>query len=489
MNASALGKRLGGLRPRALRLLVAAAISVAAFATRAPAAEPPSFEQRVVEQVGHALRSVDVLLLRSLVLPQLTSPVSSSHRLFWRILQVGMNLSPKGARGASPAPSLADGAGMDLAAWERKLDRLVSSRRQRGHIRFLIDGDAFFPRFLEAVRDAKESIWVRVYIFDRDDTSVEIADLLRKRSREIDVRVLLDALGTMMAGQVPPESAMVPGFAPPPSIVPYLTRDSRVRVVTSPNPWLISDHAKTIFIDRKILFLGGMNIGHEYRHEWHDLMAEVHGPVVGTVLEDFESRWGHASLGDLGLLLAAIGQRAEPVGDESASDVELRALYTRTGASEILDAELAAIRESRRFIYVEQPYLTDDAILVELVRARHRGVDVRVIVPSGGTIMDAANVVATNLLVRNGVRVYVYPGNIHGKAAIFDGWACFGSANMDNLSLRVNQEVNLASSSPEVVADLRERLFERDFARSREILEPRPAEWDAYVLDFLAEQL
>jgi len=49
--------------------------------------------------------------------------------------------------------------------------------------------------------------------------------------------------------------------------------------------------------------------------------------------------------------------------------------------------------------------------------------------------------------------------------------------------------VNLASSSPEVVADLRERLFERDFARSREILDPRPAEWDAYVLDFLARQL
>jgi phosphatidylserine/phosphatidylglycerophosphate/cardiolipin synthase-like enzyme len=133
--------------------------------------------------------------------------------------------------------------------------------------------------------------------------------------------------------------------------------------------------------------------------------------------------------------------------------------------------------------------LTDDEILVELVRARRRGVDVRVVVPSGDTIMDASNVVATNLLVRNGVRVYVYPGPIHGKAAIFDGWACFGSANMDDLSLRVNQEVNLATSSPEVVAELRERLFERDFARSREIVEPRPVGWDAYVLDFLAEQL
>jgi len=357
MNASALGKRSGHSRLPALGLLVGSAIAAATFATSAAAGEPPTVGRRTVDHVTHALRSANVLL-RSLVLPQLTSPVSSSYRLLWRVLNLGMSLSPKGAWGAAPPPPLADGASMDVAAWERTLDRLVSSRRERGRIRFLIDGDAFFPRLVEAMHDAKESVWIRVYIFDRDDTSVEIGDLLRKRSREIDVRVLLDALGTMMAGEVPPESSMNPGFTPPPSIVPYLTRDSRVRVVSSPNPWLTGDHAKTIFIDRKILFLGGMNIGREYRHEWHDLMAEVRGPVVGTVLKDFERRWDQAAHGDLGLLarmVAAIGRKPEPEAYAAGSDVEIRPLFTRTGVSEILDAQLAAIRQSRRFIYVEQP--------------------------------------------------------------------------------------------------------------------------------------
>ena len=40
--------------------------------------------------------------------------------------------------------------------------------------------------------------------------------------------------------------------------------------------------------------------------------------------------------------------------------------------------------------------------------------------------------------MRNGVRVYAYPGMTHVKAAIYDGWACVGSANFDKMSLRMS---------------------------------------------------
>ena len=48
--------------------------------------------------------------------------------------------------------------------------------------------------------------------------------------------------------------------------------------------------------------------------------------------------------------------------------------------------------------------------------------------------MSSANLLAANLFLRNGVRVYGYPGMSHVKAAIFDGWACIGSANFNKLS-------------------------------------------------------
>ena len=41
------------------------------------------------------------------------------------------------------------------------------------------------------------------------------------------------------------------------------------------------------------------------------------------------------------------------------------------------------------------------------------------------------------VLLLNGIRVYIYPGMSHLKAAVYDGWACLGSANLDQLDLRI----------------------------------------------------
>ena len=115
----------------------------------------------------------------------------------------------------------------------------------------------------------------------------------------------------------------------------------------------------------------------------------------------------------------------------------------------------------------------------------------RVILPTGNDsgLMGSANLLAANVFLRNGVRVYGYPGMSHVKAAIFDGWACVGSANLDKLSLRINQEANLATSDPQFVDRLRRELFEVDFARSRELKEAQPVNWTDYIAEFIADQL
>jgi phosphatidylserine/phosphatidylglycerophosphate/cardiolipin synthase-like enzyme len=103
--------------------------------------------------------------------------------------------------------------------------------------------------------------------------------------------------------------------------------------------------------------------------------------------------------------------------------------------------------------------------------------------------MNAANLVAANVFVRNGVRVYAYRGMTHVKAAVYDGWACVGSANFDKLSLQINQETNIGTSDPAFVARLKRDLFERDFAQSTEITEARPLGWSTYLSSFVARQL
>ena len=51
----------------------------------------------------------------------------------------------------------------------------------------------------------------------------------------------------------------------------------------------------------------------------------------------------------------------------------------------------------------------------------------------------------------------------HVKAAIYDGWACLGSANFTKMSLRVGQELDIAFSDPATVQRLKQDLFEKGF--------------------------
>jgi cardiolipin synthase len=456
-----------------------------------PDSLPPG--RSLQDTAGLALTMTDALVIRSHLLAPLTQPLSSLARLTWLTLQTAVGAIPRAhAWPSTPPPPAAPGAPMDAEELERELDAMFGATRIPGTIEPLIDGSVFYPRLVQAIQDARESVRLRLYIFDVDEVAVRFADLLKQRSAEVEVQVLLDQLGTAAAARVPPAfSYGSSSAATPDSITHYLTDGSNVTVRSGVNTWLTSDHTKTIVVDRNVAYLGGMNIGYEYRYDWHDMMVELHGPIVARLARDFDLAWAQAALGGD---LARLGQslRTAPSAPPApAGTIQLRTLYTKPGMPEIRQAQLAAMRRARSHIYVEQAYMSDDEMIEALVAARRRGVDVRVVLPTSGDsgFMNAANLVAANVFVRNGVRVYAYRGMTHVKAALYDGWACLGSANFDKLSLLVNLETDIATSDPAFVSRLRQELFERDFAQSKEITEARPLGWSTYMSSFIARQL
>jgi len=92
-------------------------------------------------------------------------------------------------------------------------------------------------------------------------------------------------------------------------------------------------------------------------------------------------------------------------------------------------------------------------------------------------------------MLEHGIRVYIYPGFSHVKAAIYDGWVCVGSANFDRLSLRINRELNIASSDPTIAGQLLERLFVPDFLGSPELTEPIPERWIDHLVEIVSDFL
>jgi len=220
-------------------------------------------------------------------------------------------------------------------------------------------------------------------------------------------------------------------------------------------------------------------------------MAEVHGPVVTSFPRQFEKKWAQLSLwGDCGLAEESLCGKRPNCSTNAAPDhemIELRRLYTKSFSRQIRRADLAAIDRASSYIFAENPYFFSNDLLNALVRARLRGVDVRVVLPSenDAAVGHKSNLVTANYLLEHGVRVYFYPGMTHVKALLVDGWACFGSANFDAMSLRLNREANLATSDPGFAARFRKELFEADFARSRELREALPVGFSDYLADAL----
>ncbi len=420
-----------------------------------------------------------VLYGRSIYVDPINRPISNAASLasftlksatgFFRRLSVNNIEMPSLEN--TPIPDVSYGEGMDLEQWENDLDKIVGHKSSNGRIEFMVDGEQYFTRMLETVRGAEESIDIRTYIFDNDDYAVEVADILKNRSRDVEVRIQLDALGNLLAMQTDADSQPA-AFTGPLSISNYLRKDSKVKVRNRANPHMyMGDHTKTTIIDGKTAFVGGMNIGREYRYDWHDLMMEVSGPIVDQLQYDSDKAWARASVfGDAANLLRILGGKKKRADDQG---YPVRTLYTRNFDSQIYRAQLEAIRRSKSYILIENSYFSDDLMTYELAKARRRGVDVRIILPTRGNHgpVHASNQVAINTLLDHGIRVYVYPGMSHVKAAIYDGWACVGSANYDKLSLEVNKELNLATSHADTVNSLLDEVFIPDMAMSEELTE------------------
>jgi cardiolipin synthase len=379
---------------------------------------------------------------------------------------------------------------MDIDEWEFELNQITGHNATTGTIDYLVDGEEYFVRFIDSITTAKKSVDIRTYIFDNDDFAAQLGKLLRRRSNEgLDIRILLDGLGTIVATGADDES-QPDDYEAPVSVREFLENDSEIDVRQSKNPWLVAgDHVKTTIIDGEVAYAGGMNIGREYRYVWHDLMMELRGPVVGVLGDEFDRAWAHAGpMGDAGYVFSRMMPNNETA---DSNGYPMRVLHTRPGNAEIFRAQRAAIRNAKSYIFIQNAYFTDDAMLYELAKARRRGVDVRVILPLVGNHgpINKSNVLAANAMLEHGIRVFVYPGMSHVKAAVYDGWACLGSANWDKLSFRTNKELNIATSHPEYVQGLIDRVFTPDFEKSVELTEPFPERWSDHLLEIVADYL
>lgn len=423
----------------------------------------------------------------------INNPVTVLGRLFYYLYNSAYVLAAQNIKiPDTPIPPLNSGEEMNIEDFLPKAQKIAHKKISKGNLDFLIDGEAFFYDFTENIKKAQEEILIRTYIFDNDDYAVKIADMLKEKSKTIKVKVLMDEIGSMTAAITNPQTPMPIDFNPPKRIDKYLEHDSKVKTRTAKNPWFTTDHNKVMIFDKTTAYIGGMNIGKEYRYEWHDMMLKVKGPIINVLANDFWGAWAHSGWGgDLAYGLQLM-KNVKGYGEvANSNDIDILPVYTKTGKTEILKITLEAIKNSKKEILIENAYFSDDQIVQELINARARGVNVKVLLPYWGNhnIMNSNNMVKANILMASGIKVYLYPKMNHVKASIFDGFAMVGTANYDKLSMRVNQEINFCFWDKNTVEKLKSKLFETDFKDSMLLSGEFPILWGDYLLEKLAKHL
>jgi cardiolipin synthase len=200
---------------------------------------------------------------------------------------------------------------------------------------------------------------------------------------------------------------------------------------------------------------------------WRDMQYRVEGPVVAQLQQAFHENWMETRacvlLGD------DYFPEIKPAGRQRCQAFQSSATEGADTARIMLLLSLGAARRSIRI--ANAYFLPDDLIIQSIADACERGVDVEIIVPGEQTDQHLARKVGRNRwgpMIHAGARFYEYqPSRWHCKYLVVDEcWSSVGSANIDDRSLRLNEEANLNVLDRDFAAE-QLRIFEEDKAESR----------------------
>lgn len=389
-----------------------------------------------------------------------------------------------GRKPAAPNSALLPDAGSD--EFLDGLSETVGNPILRGGtVRLLRNGDAFFPVFLDDLRNARESIHVMTYIWKDGEVSDQVLDVLIDKAKSgIEVRVLLDALGSHLA----PERGM------------EALREAGGKVVIFSTPLSGSilyvnkrNHRRAFVIDGEIGYTGGMAIADEWLGDeqdsdhWRDTMVRLEGPISNAVQAAFLQLW----IPIVGEQLFGPKYFTDPLDGAPSDPAVIELVHSPAGEIQpLLSYFWFSIRAAQKRIYIVNAYYApDDHIRLSLLEKSRDGVDVRIILP--GETMDRKFVRwaaqhSYEELLEAGVRVYEYqPTMLHSKHILIDdNWSIIGSADLGYRSITLNHENVVGIRDAEFGRRMLD-MFEEDFRRSKEI---RLDEWKERPLGVRARE-
>ena len=358
-------------------------------------------------------------------------------------------------------------------------------------IEILLNGEGTYPKLWKDIESAKKTLTVQMYYSQPGAVADTMKKYLVDRAKAgVRVLLLLDAFGSQ-----PLKKDWIADL-----------RNAGVEVAwLRPLRWYTlhkatqRSHVRVVVVDGRVGYTGGFGLADywlgdgKHKDQWRETNVRFYGPTVAALQAAFAAGWaettGELLTGDIFFPPVAFEDR----GNVNAGLMHSLPTIGSTPAERFLALTIAG---SRKTLYITNSYFVPNIDFCDLlIKAAHRGVDVRVLTVGKETDVKTTWYAGRALyekLLAGGVKIYEYqPTMMHAKTIVVDGlWSAMGSMNFDNRSIAFNNESQILALDAGIGQQM-DQIFLNDLQYAKEIkleeFKKRP--WTGKVLEWGAQKL
>jgi len=340
-------------------------------------------------------------------------------------------------------------------------------------IKYYANQNDCYSDIISEVKSARKYVYMEYHAIEMSKSFEPLHEALKDRAAAgLDVRVLYDDIGSFVF--------IDKGF-----IKLLESEGIKCQVFNRVIPFVSAfvnnrDHRKITAIDDRVGFTGGFNIADEYFNltspygVWKDNGLRLDGPAVMSLKAMFAEMWNFADIRN-------DSERKMLYVPGATKTFDVAGICAPYADSPLDDEPLGEnvyinmLNRAERYCWFMTPYLVlSDELKREILIARKRGVDVRIITPG---IPDKKTVYSLTrsyyyVLAEAGVRIFEFtPGFIHSKVCLVDdNAAVVGTINLDFRSLYHHFENAVLMYDCDCIKDIKAD-FDETFPACREVTE------------------
>jgi cardiolipin synthase A/B len=348
-------------------------------------------------------------------------------------------------------------------------------------------GDEMFPAMLAAIDAAARSLCLEIYTFEDSPLGREFRGaLVRARKRGVRVRVLVDAIGSMLLANDFWEPLRQAGG------------EARVFNPIGLRRVTIRNHRKLLACDDQVAFVGGFNIAPDYEGDgvndgWCDVGLRIEGPLAAQLAASFGEMFERAEFRHRRFMR----WRKSPASKVVALPNE-RLLFSGPGRGRnpFIRALHQDLQNAKQVQVIIAYFLPTWRLRRDLLRVARRGGKVQLILAGKSDVL-LSRLAAQSLyrrLLNGNIEIHEYqPQILHAKLIVVDDVVYLGSANLDTRSLRINYELMIRFEDAALASRAREvfggilgncrRVTIEDWRRSHTFWQRIKQRWAYFLLN------